>query len=405
MVPDTPDTDVNGSPLRSVRYDGGGLAGVLPRVAASLGVPMPGHASAGPGAGTPYGADPAYPPARRAVVVLVDGLGYELLAARAGHAPYLRSLLPHGRALTCGFPSTTATSMGSFGTGLPPGVHGLVGFEVLDPARDVVFNELSWDDGPVPEDWQPHGTVFEAAAADGVAVTRIGPGYFDGSGLTRSALRGGTFVAARALDTRVDAALTALRATPRALVYLYWGDLDKIGHQRGCQSWEWLAELESVDANLSRLANSLPPDSAMYVTADHGMVDCPFEDRLDLATEPDLAAGLRHVAGEARARMLYCEPGSAADVAAAWSARLGDGAVVRTREEVLADGWYGAPGQLRDAVRERIGDLIVVMTSPIAVVDSRRDRPELLALLGLHGSVTPVEVAIPLLTHPPQRPA
>lgn len=410
-----PGPDSVGSPGASLThptYDSGGLAGVLPQVAMSLGVSLgPEHhaltllaSSGAPGAGG-QGSVTAYPPARRAVVVLIDGLGFELLTARAGHAPYLRSLLPQGRALTCGFPSTTATSMGTFGTGLPPGAHGLVGFEVLDPDRDLVFNELSWDEGPVPEDWQPHDTVFETASAQGVAVTRIGPGFFDGSGLTRSALRGGRFVAARELEARVDATLAAVRASPRALVYLYWGDLDKVGHFRGCGSWEWLAELESIDAQLARLAESLPSDTAMYVTADHGMLDCPFEDRLDVAHEPELAAGVRHVGGEARARMLYCEPGALADVTAAWRQRLGTSALIRTREEVLDGGWYGAPGAVRDAVRARIGDVLVAMIDPVAVVDSRRDRPELLALLGLHGSLTPVEVAIPLLTQPPRQPA
>ncbi|HEY0514573.1 MAG TPA: alkaline phosphatase family protein, partial [Thermoanaerobaculia bacterium] len=103
------------------RYDEGGLAGVMPAVAATLGV--------GPTA-------PTFPSARRAVVVLVDGLGYELIRRRGGHAPFLRSLLPAAHRITAGFPSTTATSMGTFGTGLPPGAHGLLGYEVLVPGED-----------------------------------------------------------------------------------------------------------------------------------------------------------------------------------------------------------------------------------------------------------------------------
>jgi hypothetical protein len=37
------------------------------------------------------------------------------------------------------------------------------------------------------------------------------------------------------------------------------------------------------------------------------------------------------------------------------------------------------------------------MRDNFAVVDSRTARPQLLALLGLHGSLSPEEVAIPLL--------
>src|SRR6478672_10745710 len=265
------------------RYDAAGLAGVLPAVAASLGVQRyagslasvgaDGHAGA-PAAGladgggaSPVAAALKFGPARRAVVVLVDGLGYELIRRRGGHAPFLRSLLPAAHRISAGFPSTTATSMGTFGTGLPPGSHGLLGYEVLVPGEDRLVNELSWEDGPDPLTWQPQETVFEVAEAAGVSVTRVGPGFFDGSGLTRAALRGGRFRAADTLGDRVDASLDAVRSSARGLVYLYWGELDKVGHVHGCQSWEWGDELEGIDAELGRLVRSVPSDTAVLATA------------------------------------------------------------------------------------------------------------------------------------------
>ena len=379
----------------------GTLSDVLPSVLAAL----------VPGVGTArYAARALLPltPARRAVVVLVDGLGDELVRRRAGHAPTLRGALPAAYRLSCGFPSTTATSMGSFGTGLPPGAHGLVGYEVLDPQTDTVLNELSWESvtptgpapGPDPRRWQPEPTVFEAAQAEGVVVTRIGPGFFDGSGLTEAALRGGRFRAASELPARVDAALAAVQASAQALVYLYWGDLDKIGHVHGVASLEWTAELERVDAELGRLVAAVPADTAVYVTADHGMLDVPFDARLDLAAEPQLLAGVRHVAGEARAVQLHCRPGALEDVAAAWQARLGDTATLWRRDDALAAGLFGPPVLVADRVRPRIGDLLVNCLGPVAVVDSVRMRPELLALLGLHGSVSTVETSIPLFQWP-----
>lgn len=297
--------------------------------------------------------------------------------------------------IDCGFPSTTATSMGTFGTGQLAGGHGLVGYEAYDPDTDTVFNELSWEDGPPPHRWQPSPTVFEAAQDAGVAVTRIGPGFFDGSGLTEAALRGGRFVAAKNLAARVDATVTAVRAQPRSLVYLYWGEIDKIGHVHGCDSLEWVAELEEVDAQLSRLASLLPADTSLHITADHGMVDVPLDARPDIATDPDLDAGVRHVSGEPRCVQLHVRPGALDDVLTTWRTRLGDDALVTTADEAIAAGWFG---QVSDTVRPRIGDVIAAMTGPLAVVDSRRHRPELRALLGVHGSITADEVAIPWLT-------
>ncbi|HYN67805.1 MAG TPA: nucleotide pyrophosphatase/phosphodiesterase family protein [Ornithinibacter sp.] len=371
---------------------GPSLADVLPSVARSLGVAWGGASTDRPGFDLP--------PTRRAVTVLVDGLGHDLLVRRAGHAPWLRAHLSTTHRVVSGFPSTTATSMGTFGTGLAAGAHGMLGYEVLVPGTDRLLNELSWEGGPNPRTWQPHETLFETVARAGVEVVRVGPAYFDGSGLTEAALRGGRFAAAATLPARVDATLAAVRCAPRALVHLYWGDLDKIGHVHGCDSWQWGDELESIDRELARLAARLPDDCSLTVTADHGMVDSPHELRLDVAHEPLLAAGVRHVTAEARAPQLYVEPGAGADVRAAWSAVLGDRGMVLARDDAVAAGWFGpvAADNL-----PRIGDVVVAMRGRFAVVDSRRARAELLALRGLHGSLSDDEVAVPVVHVPPAR--
>jgi hypothetical protein len=340
------------------------------------------------------------PDVRRAVVVLVDGLGHDLLRQRSGHAPFLREHLPRAHRVPCGFPTTTATSMGSFGTGLPPGAHGLVGMQVLDPNSDRLVNELSWEDGPDPRIWQPHGTVFEAAVNAGLEVTMIGPHYFEGSGLTTAALRGARFAAARSLDDRVSAAVSTVRSTPRALVYLYWGEVDKVGHVHGCQSWQWGDEVESVDRALASLASQVPDDTLVVVTADHGMVDVAHEGRVDLINEPELMAGVRHLGGEPRCIQLYTLDGATDGVVQAWRHRVGDRARVLLREQVVDEGWFGP---VEDRVTGRIGDVVVTMNDSFAVVHSGLMRPELVRLLGLHGSTSEAELAVPVIVVPPRR--
>jgi hypothetical protein len=362
-----------------------GLGDVLPSVAAALGLPVRGPARL------------PLPVARSAVVVLVDGLGEELLAARGGHAPFLRSVrlgLGEALAVDCGFPSTTATSMGTFGTARRAGSHGLVGMNVLAPELDLVFSELAWDPRVDPVVWQPGSTVFEDLRATGLPVVMIAPHYFEGSGLTQAALRGATFVAAQTLAQRVDAALAALAAHDRVLVYLYWGEVDKVGHVHGCESFEWGEELERVDGELGRLVRSCRRDVLVTVTADHGMVDVPHTHRVDLADEPELRAGLKHVGGEARALHLYCEPGAVDSVARAWSARLGPDVEIVRRTDAIERGWFGT---VEPHVLPRIGDLLAVAVGRIAIVDSTSARPELLRLIGQHGARTPQESLVPVL--------
>ena len=370
----------------SPHYAGAGLDAVLPSVLLSLGVESPERP-----------ADALYlpmPAVDRAVVVLVDGLGDRLLRRRAGHAPFLRSLLPTSTVLRSGFPTTTATSMGSFGTGLPPGAHGLVGYEVMDPDTGRVLNELSWENGPVPEQWQPFETVFERASSAGLATSMIGPGFFDGSGLTRAALRGANFVGAESLVDRVDAALISARES-RSLTYLYWGEVDKIGHVHGCDSWQWGDELAAVDHELDRLAHSLPPGTSLHITADHGMVDVPTTGVLDVAFDMPLRDGVARVAGEPRSPQVHAEPGAVDEVYARWRDRLTGRGEVLLRSEAIERGLFGS---VREEVLGRIGDLVVLMAPGFSVVDSRVQRPELIALIGVHGSLTPDEIEIPLLS-------
>jgi hypothetical protein len=103
------------------------------------------------------------------------------------------------------------------------------------------------------------------------------------------------------------------------------------------------------------------------------------------------------VGGEPRSLQLYCQPGAADDVLATWRERVDARAWVLSRDEAVAQGLFGA---VSEHVLPRIGDVIVAMRDNFAIVDSRTARPALLALLGLHGSLTAAEMAIPLLQVP-----
>lgn len=378
--------------LRAPEYGGDCLDAVLPAALGALGVPL------GPADGRDT--DEArrrlgVPRTDRVCVVLVDGLGHGLLAERAGHAPFLRGRLPDARVLTVGFPSTTAASLGLFGTGRSAGRTGLAGYTVRNPATGALANLVSWQGLDAAPAWQREPSLLRVAADAGLPVTSVGPARFAGSGLTLAALGGGRYVPAESLDDRVDAALGALR-TP-GLVYLYWGDVDKVGHHAGWRSPEWGDALSEVDRGLATLARRLPPGAVLLVTADHGQVDVDPAAIVDVARHPVLAAGVELVAGEPRAAHVYLtepDPGAVAAAAARWRGALGDGALVATRDEAVAAGWFG---DVADHVRPVLGDLVVAALGLGGVGDSRTQTPASLALRGMHGSLTPGEMLVPLV--------
>jgi hypothetical protein len=377
-------TPVTGPDLRVPvpRYGESALSDLLPSVLAALGVPGE--------EGTL-----ALKPVRRACVLLVDGLGWELLRAHQDQAPFLASLLPDGRPLTAGFPATTVASLGSLGTGLPPGAHGLVGYQVALPGTDRLMNLLRWDASIDPVVWQPHRTVFDRAEAAGVAASQVAPGAFENSGFTVAVLRGGRYVPAESPGERVARAVEALSAAERSLVYVYYSDLDATGHRSGCGSEAWALQLGHADRLAEQLAERLPAGAVLYVTGDHGTVDVPPELRRDFDTEPALSSGVRLLGGEARARHVYAVPGAAPDVLAAWRETLGDAFWVSSREQAVTGGWFGA--HIPDVVLPRIGDVVAAARGAGAVVATRTE-PNESQQVGMHGSMVAAEQLVPLLT-------
>ena len=366
-------------------YGEGALSDLMPSVLAALGVP---------GERDVLGLAPA----QRVVVLLVDGLGERLLRRHAALAPVLSGLA--ARDLTAGFPATTAVSLSSLGTGLPPGEHGVTGYTSL--VDDDAVSWLTWSAGGVdlreslvPEQTQPRATVFQRAEAAGVAVSVAAPARFEGSGLTRAVLRGGTYTGTVTAGDTVAQAVAGAGRGERSLVYCYTPDLDLTGHVRGVDSDAWRDQLRLVDALVGLLVERLPAGTRLLVTADHGMVDVEDAAKVDVDASPALLDGVVTLAGEPRARHVHVRPGATGDVLAAWEAELGDRMWVGTRAQAIGLGLLGPV--VTAAASARTGDVVAIATGDVAVV-RRSAEPGMSRLRGQHGALTPDELAVPLLS-------
>ena len=361
-------------------YGDNSLADVLPAVARAVGRPLDSTSRL------------VLPEAGSYVVFLVDGLGRELLADHPEDAPFLSSLLAGSAEATAGVPSTTATSLTTLGTGMPPGGHGIVGFTARIPGTDRLLNHLQWSKDVDAAEWQPNPTIFGRLAAAGVVTTAVNKREFLGSGLTDASSRGSAFVGADRWGERIVAVQAASSEHP-SLTSVYDGDLDWTGHRYGVDSAQWRAQLSMTDQAAERLRETLSPDVRIVVIADHGMVDSDDASRIDVDAHPALRDGVALLGGEARFRHVYCAAGAVDSVVATWRSVLGDRALVLTRDEAFARGWFGdvAPG-----VRPRFGDVVVAATGTTAILSSR-DFPYEARLVGMHGSLTREEMLVPVL--------
>ena len=366
----------------------GSICDVLPAAAALLSVP---------GAVDRLGLTEAVGQVDRVAVVLVDGMGWHLLPELAGSAPLLASVVAGGTGwlsqLACTFPSTTPSSLVSLGTGAQPGEHGILGFTLNIPGTDRVLHHIQWRDDPPYTEWQPLPTWFERLERAGVSARVVLPAPFMGSGLTDAAYRGARFHPTHTSDDYAGQVSDELAAAP-GLVYGYTADLDTAAHVFGIGSPRWHEAAVRVDALLTRLVETLPPHAALLVTADHGGLNVPPEARVDLDTDPRLAAGVRVVAGDPRVRYLHTEPGAAADVQATWGEVLDGWAQVYSREQAVSTGMFGPVDPTHLA---RIGDVVVVCTGDSAVLATGHEPPETARLIGFHGAATAAEMAIPVI--------
>lgn len=332
------------------------------------------------------------PDSENVVVLVVDGLGYDLLTEYHSEAPYLSSLLD-GPALECGVPSTTATSLTTLGTGLLPGQHGIVGYTSRIPATGERLNSLVWDADVDPLVWQPHPTVFERLRADGIDAQVVNLAKFEGSGLTVCSQRGAPYVPVASEWERLEAVCEIVESAGRSVVYSYESALDHEGHKSGPGSLKWREVLAKIDRDLQHLRSSLPSGTTLVVTADHGMIPVPENDRFDIEDVRRLRDDVALIAGEARFRHVYTRQGAAETVAETWRAELGERALVVTRDQAEAEGWFGP---ILDSVRERIGDVLVATLGDFALFSSA-DFPMEFQMAGFHGSITEPERRIPLL--------
>jgi hypothetical protein len=332
----------------------------------------------------------------RVCLLIVDGLGLEPLRAHQAAAPFLAELAFNSRPLTAGFPSTTVTSLASLGTGLVPGAHGMLGYQVAIPGAGRLLNGLHWPTDVDAAAWQPQPTVYEQAAAAGITAVHVSSGAYADSGLTKATVRGADYRSANSLGALASVTADALAEADRALVSAYHGDLDATGHRFGVASPAWVNQLAHVDKLAEHIAASLPYGTAMYVTADHGMVNVGPDDRIDADAEGSpLRDGVALLGGEPRARHVYAQPGAAADVLDTWREVLGEHAWVWSREEAIKEGLFGAP--VGEEMAARIGDVVAACAGTCGVVATEAEPLES-SLIGMHGSLTSAEQLVPMLS-------
>ncbi len=318
------------------------------------------------------------------VLLVLDGLGWEQMARWRHLLPNLTTFA--GDSITTVAPSTTASALTSITTSLPPSQHGIVGYRML--VDDMVFNSLRWGSPERPDcrTTVPPDLIQPYAPFMGRPMALVTKAEFQTTGFSQAHLRGGRLTGYRTPAVLVHEVARLVRSGEE-VVYAYYDGVDKVAHEYGLGT-EYEAELAFVDRLVGDVMNALPSGTTLVITADHGQVDCG--DRL-YPVSAEVLEDVTLFSGEARFRWLHCAAGNVARVAEAAIANHGHEAWIRTREQILDEGWFG-PG-MSSGVVDRLGDVAMLPFEPIGFADPADTGP--FELVGRHGSLTGAEMLVP----------
>lgn len=332
------------------------------------------------------------------VLLIIDGLGDNYLQQR--HATSELARRRQG-SMTSVFPSTTASAITTSYTGATPLEHGLTGWFTYFGAAGCVSAALPFRSrgdmallstrGVTPEQIYTSPSLFSSLETKSIVVS-----YRDiiDSHYNSVHCRGAERLAYQTADEFVAQVERAVKSSSeKKFVYAYWPHYDATSHRFGSQSEQAAAEFATVDAAFGELVKRLAgTDTVIVATADHGFIDAPTEECIELPAA--LAPLLRFpLCGERR--VVYCHVHSPKEFIERARECFDGKADVMPSEQLVDEGWFG-PGAPHPRLKERVGDVTVVMRSRYTVKDWVAGESRWLHI-GNHGGTHEDEMLIPLI--------
>ena len=340
--------------------------------------------------------------ARNTVLLVIDGLGYDYLTGAGAGGALHRHLKAR---LSSVFPSTTATAVSTFLTGVGPQQHALTGWHLWLRELGCVTATLRF---------RPRhgGEPLSRAGIDPRSVYTAEP-MFDRLAAQTYVVSPETIidsdynvahcgVAERKPYKELPALFSTLAEIVRSggerkFIHAYTYDLDAAAHSFGCASQELRDKFRQIDAAFARFLDEIAgSDSLVIAVADHGFIDSPKPACIELEDHPQLAQMLMlPLCGERRAAYCYVQPGQDAAFEHYVQTRLDHCAELYRSSDLIAQGWFGL-GPANPRLAERVGHYTLVMKDDYTIKDWIPGEPRYLTV-GVHGGVSAAEMYVPLV--------
>ena len=340
--------------------------------------------------------------ARNIVLLVIDGLGYDYLTGAGAGGALHRHLKAR---ISSVFPSTTATAVSSFLTGVGPQQHALTGWHMWLRELGCLAATLRFrprhggeplsKSGIAPRSVFTAEPMFDRLAANSFVVS---PANIIDSDYNVAHCGLALRRPYKELPELFSALAEIVRGgSERQFIHAYTYDFDETAHSFGSASPELQQKFRQIDAAYARFLDQIAgSDTLVLAVADHGFVDSPKSACIELEDHPQLAQTLvLPLCGERRVAYCYVQPGQEDAFEHYVQTRLDLCADLYRSAELIAQGWFGL-GAANPRLAERVGHYILVMKDNYTIKDWIPGEPRYLTV-GVHGGVSAAEMYVPLV--------
>lgn len=336
---------------------------------------------------------------RHVVLLVIDGLGARYVD---GHPGFLHA---HKQTdLTSVFPSTTASAITTFMTGLAPQQHGLVGWYTYLKEIGAITAVLPGHVRGGRESLNDRGLDIGALYGQApffdrlkVATTVIAPDWIIDSPFNLAHSGRARRIGYADLRSMLSQLRVCLQSDERQYIYAYWPEFDRLSHQFGNGSEQVARHYQHLEQALEEFHDSIAGcASLVLVTADHGFIDTRPEREIQVADHPVLRDSLSMpLSGEPRVAYCYVHPHRAHDFVDYVQDRLADKIELYTSQDLMTRGVFGM-GAVHPQLAQRVGDYALIMKDNFVIRDWLAGEKPFFQR-GVHGGTSEQEMRVPLI--------
>lgn len=320
-------------------------------------------------------------PYKNIVVLLLDGLGVEIMKSNLSPDSFLNTHLV--ATYSSIFPPTTVAATTSLDSGLYPSQHGWLGWTCYYKALDknVVVYLNTDDEGNSLEEsniaWKyyPYSRIISQIKKQGFKAYNVSP-FGD--------------VKADSFE-EICYHIKDLCETPdQKYIYGYWMQPDAIMHQKGCHSSQAKASIREIELEIEKLSLSLE-DTLLIITADHGHID---SDGVTITDYPKILECLvRMPSMEPRALNLFVKEDKKEQFEAEFIKAFGEKFKLYTKEMAKDQKLLGT-GKAHEQLDDLLGDYLAIAVSDLTIYNTKAEKD---TIIGVHAGLTKAELEIPLI--------